>query len=59
MDNPFLVSRFKPLGDLNEKRDGLIGGDRSLYNPLRQGLTSHQLHDEKQLPIVFFETIEA
>ncbi len=58
MDDVLFVRGFHSLGDLNEQRDGLIDGDRSLRYTLRQGLTFDQLHDDELLPVVLLQSIE-
>ena len=47
MDDPALVRRLQPLGDLEEQRNRFVHRDRPSRDPLREVFALHQLHDQE------------
>ena len=55
MDDSFVVSSFKSLGDLSCNNQGLIDGETA--NALRERLTGNKLHDEVVAAIGFLQSV--
>jgi hypothetical protein len=58
MDDPFLVRRLERLGDLQRDLQRLADRDRAALQPLGQGLTFDQLHDQKVTAVRFLHAVE-
>ncbi len=54
MDNALVVRGFETFGDLHEERDGLVSGNGTFCDPLRQRLALDELHDQETV----FEAVQ-
>jgi hypothetical protein len=58
MDNALLVGGLQPLGDLERDLERLVDRHQASLQPLAQGFTDRQLHDQKALAVVLLEAVE-
>ena len=58
MDDPLLVGGFERLGNLPRDGQGVVEGNRSAGDALRQILTLDQFHHERPDAAVFFEAVD-
>ncbi len=59
MDDPAVVRRLQPLGDLQRDLQRLVEGQRSRLELLRQRLPLGQLHDQEVHAVVVLDLVDA